>query len=309
MIFTDDTFDMIYDKLQTTLESEEEVSFVVLDPDCHHGLYAGTPVQVGKYTYLYRSLRAWMELAEILGCRMCTPKTVDEKHIRLTYRKLRTTESFHTAAQHHLEEKYGATSPFFALRKMEEPAFYHYYKQALALAKLPMRKRILDLGINRGDEFEVIRNSIDINKYKTMELVGIDHSASVIEYAQGRFEEENVRLLTADINHLSSLGLGRFDLLISIGTLQSPGIAFKPLLMELVQQYLRDDSAVILGFPNSRWIDGEMCYGAKAAHYSFSEMGVVLEDILFAKRYLQQKKYRVMVTGKQYLFLTAVKIG
>jgi trans-aconitate methyltransferase len=142
-----------------------------------------------------------------------------------------------------------------------------------------------------------------------MHFVGIDHAKSALEEARERFPETNVTFHAHDINQLETLDLGTFDLLISIGTLQSPGIHFKPLLMNLVQHYLSRDSALILGFPNSRWRDGEMLYGAKAAHYNFSEMGVVLEDILFAKRYLQQKKYRVMITGKHYLFLTAVRIG
>jgi hypothetical protein len=192
---------------------------------------------------------------------------------------------------------------------MEEPSFLYHYLQALKLSGLPRRKRILDLGINRGDEFKTIRETLDINEYETVELVGVDHAESAISEARRKFPETNVTFYAHDINRLDDLALGTFDLLISIGTLQSPGIAFKPLLMHLVQHYLNRDSALVLGFPNGRWKGGELCYGAKAAHYSFSEMGVVLEDILFAKRYLQQKKYRVMITGKQYLFLTAVRIG
>jgi hypothetical protein len=79
--------------------------------------------------------------------------------------------------------------------------------------------------------------------------------------------------------------------------------------MELVQNYLQEDAAVILGFPNSRWIGGEMVYGAKAPNYAMSEMSLLFNDVMFAKKYLQQKKYRVTITGKQYIFLTATRIG
>jgi hypothetical protein len=126
--------------------------------------------------------------------------------------------------------------------------------------------------------------------------------------AKARFSETNVTLLTHDINHLDTLKLGRFDLLISIGTLQSPGIAYKPFLMSLVQNHLTEDSALILGFPNSRWAGGEVIYGAKAPNYAMSEMSLLFNDVMFAKKYLQQKKYRVTITGKHYLFLTATKI-
>jgi hypothetical protein len=51
-----------------------------------------------------------------------------------------------------------------------------------------------------------------------------------------------------------------------------------------------------------------MIYGTKAPNYSFSELSLVLKDIHFCKKYLQQKKYRAVVTGKDYLFLSARKI-
>jgi hypothetical protein len=78
--------------------------------------------------------------------------------------------------------------------------------------------------------------------------------------------------------------------------------------MNIYQNYLLKGGAMILGFPNCRWIDGEMIYGAKAPNYKFNEMGLVLKDIYFCKKYLQQKGYRVVITGKDYLFLSARKI-
>ena len=200
-------------------------------------------------------------------------------------------------------------SHFSQIHKMEEPAFFYYYNQALDNVKLEKRKQILNLGINRADEFEVIRNKIHTNKYENMHFVGVDHSDTAISYAKRIFPEKNVSFYVEDINNLDTLKLGQFDLLISIGTLQSPSINFKPFFMKLVQEYLTKDAAVILGFPNSRWLGGEMLYGAKAPNYSMSEMSLLLNDVIFCKKYLQQKKYRVTITGKQYLFLTATKIG
>jgi len=191
---------------------------------------------------------------------------------------------------------------------MEEPAFLYYYTQALENAKLSQRRSILNLGINTGDEFNVIKNSLDTDTYEKMKLVGVDHSKSAITYAKSSFPEENVTFYAHDINDLERLNLGRFDLLISIGTLQSPSINFKPFFMSLVQNYLEKDAAIILGFPNSRWVGGEMIYGAKAPNYAMSEMSLLFNDVIFCKKYLQQKKYRVTLTGKQYIFLTATKI-
>jgi len=295
--------------LQTVLHKENEISFSVLNPDIVEG-YAGTKLEIeGKY-YLYRSLKSWMDLAELLKCKMILPKEDVYPLVKLTFKKLQIESSFHLDTLSDKTEKYGVTSSFFTVHKMEEPAFFYYYQQALENVSLQKRSRIIDLGVNRGDEFEVIREQLDIYKYQNMELVGIDHSATAVEYADGRFPEENVTFHAYDINQLDDLNLGTFDLLISIGTLQSPEINFKLFFMKLVQEYLnKNDSALILGFPNSRWIGGEMVYGAKAPNYAISEMSLLFNDVIFCKKYLQQKKYRVTITGKHYLFLTATKIG
>ena len=308
MIFKLQSMQEILPMLQKGLTEQEEVSFSVLNPDLSD-TYAGNTLEIDGEKYLYRGLKAWSDLAELLHCKMLIPKEGVSHYISITFRKLKTQSSFHLDNSENKEEKYGVTSSFFEIHKMEEPAFYYYYDQALDNVNIEDRTRVLNLGVNRGDEFEVIRNKLDINKYETMEFVGIDHSKSAVEYAKGLFEEENVKFYAEDINHLDTLNLGKFNLLISIGTLQSPSINFKPFFMNLVQNYLEKDSAIILGFPNSRWLGGEMVYGAKAPNYAMSEMSLLFNDVMFCKKYLQQKKYRVTITGKHYIFLTATKIG
>ena len=115
-------------------------------------------------------------------------------------------------------------------------------------------------------------------------------------------------MICGDINSLTSLNIGKFDMIVSIGTLQSSNINFNERFMSIYQNQLEKGGAIILGFPNCRWIDAEMVYGAIAPNYSFAEMSLVLKDIHFCKKYLQQKGYRVVVTGKDYLFLSARKV-
>ena len=182
------------------------------------------------------------------------------------------------------------------------------YLNALINVKIEEKKEILNLGINKADEFEVIKNLLDEETLNQMNLVGIDYSSSAIEFSKKRFPSENFTFFNHDINKLEQLNLKKADLIISIGTLQSSGLNFKLLFMDLIQNYLQDKGSIILGFPNCRWINGEMIYGAKAANYSYSEQSVLYKDVYFCKKYLQQKKYRVTLTGKNYLFLTATSI-
>ena len=307
MIFTHQTMQEILPLLQNRLKTDTSVSFEVLDPDLGEG-YAGNLITIEDKSYTYRGYKTWADLAELLMCKMLTPKESSYPLVTLSFQKLETQNSFHLDTQSPKEEKYGAESHFFQINKMEEPAFLYYYNQALTNVNIESRSCILNLGINRGDEFEVIKNRLDTNKYQNIEFVGIDHSKTAIAYAKTLFPEDNIHFYTEDINHLDSLNLGKFDLLISIGTLQSPSINFKPFFMSLVQNYLEKNAAIILGFPNSRWVGGEMIYGAKAPNYAMSEMSLLYNDVIFCKKYLQQHKYRVTLTGKQYVFLTATKI-
>lgn len=290
----------------STLKESDLLSFVVLNPDVGRGSYAGEMISIDKTFYLYRSYKAWSDLGEILFCRMLTPKVISEHTVQITYEKLDLGDSFHHSDAK--EEKYGVESRFAAIHKNEEPSFLAPYLRALRSVKVGTKKRILNLGINTGDEFDLIRETLSQEEYQQIEFVGIDHSPSAIEKARERFNEGNATFYVHDINDLASLDLGRFDLIITIGTLQSPGIEFKPLFMKLVQEYLTPNGALILGFPNCRWMGGEMIYGAKAPNYPYSEMTLLYKDVYYCKKYLQQKKFRITLTGKGYVFLTGTKI-
>ncbi len=289
------------------LEAGMIISFETLDPDLGEG-YAGEKLNIKGESYVCRSYKSWIDLAELFMCKMMTPEKSTYPLVKLTLKKLETQCSFHIEPQSSKEEKYGVDSHFSQIHKMEEPAFLYYYNQALQNVKINQRTSVLNLGINTGDEFSVIKKSLDTKTYANVNLVGIDHSQTAIAFAKASFPEENVTFHAHDINDLESLNLGRFDLLISIGTLQSPSINFKPFFMSLVQNYLEKDAAIILGFPNCRWVGGEMIYGAKAPNYAMSEMSLLFNDVIFCKKYLQQHKYRVTLTGKHYIFLTATKI-
>jgi len=102
------------------------------------------------------------------------------------------------------------------------------------------------------------------------------------------------------------LGLGRFELVIAIGMLQSGELDDRALLRRLVQDHLAPAGAVILGVPNCRYVDGEISFGARMRNFSQPELGLVIKDIAFYRKYLQQHHRKVFVTGRNYLFVTAV---
>ena len=254
---------------------------------------------VGRIGY-----RNFVDIAQLFYMRMLTP-AVEKDFTILKFLKLDSNISFHNVATS--DEKYGVQSEFFNINKTEQISFLHYYIQALKFANIEDKNRILNLGINKGDEFEVIKNMVGVDGFLQKEFVGIDYSESIIEYAEKKLP--CVKFICHDISALGELDLGRFDLVISIGTLQSSNLNFNKTFMDIYQNHLQKGGSIILGFPNCRWIDGEMIYGAKVPNYNFSELGMVVKDIHFCKKYLQQKGYRVVITGRDYLFLSARKLS
>ena len=305
--FMNETMYEIVLYLEKELKSDNEVFIEVLNPDLEKDYYAGEIVIFEDKKFIYRSFKAWSNLAELLFCRLLIVE-LKVNTIILKFKKLNKIDSFHKDTNNEENEKYGEQSTFFRINKNEEPAFLYAYMNALKNVKIEEKQNILNLGINKADEFELIKNLLDEDTFSKINLVGIDYSKSAIEFTKKRFPQENLTFYNHDINKLDELNLKKVDLLISIGTLQSSGLNFKLLFMNLIQNYLEDKGSIILGFPNCRWINGETIYGAKAANYSYSEQSVLYKDVYFCKKYLQQKKYRVTLTGKNYLFLTATSI-
>jgi 2-polyprenyl-3-methyl-5-hydroxy-6-metoxy-1,4-benzoquinol methylase len=287
------------------LKSSQEILEYFKTTPCESGAFL--EIELAQSDVMHIGYKAFVDLAQLFMMRLHTPiASQKSEKVLLRFEKLDTQSSFHKIQQS--EEKYGVESVFFGIDKTSQFSFLYHYQHALEFVQLSTKQRILNLGINKGDEFTLIRDLLGTDSFSSKEFVGIDYSASAISYAKEQLPESNVHLHTHDINHLDTLELGKFDLLISIGTLQSSSLNFNEKFMDIYQNHLEKDASIILGFPNCRWIDGEMIYGAKAPNYPFSEMSLVLKDIHFCKKYLQQKKYRVIVTGKDYLFLSARKL-
>ncbi|RXJ83911.1 class I SAM-dependent methyltransferase [Arcobacter cloacae] len=293
--------------LEEELKTKNEILFEVLNPNIEKERYIGEKYILENQEYIYRNFKTWTDLAELFLCRL-NVESINKNKLIIKFDKLNKLDSFHNDMNNDKNEKYGENSTFFRINKNEDASFLFSYINALKNVKIEEKKEILNLGINKADEFEVIKNLVNEECFNTVNFTGIDYSASAIEYAKNRFPQKNFQFFVHDINNLKELKLKKADLIISIGTLQSSGLNFKLLFMELIQNHLEDKGSIILGFPNCRWINGEVIYGAKAPNYSYSEQSILYKDVYFCKKYLQQKKYRVTLTGKNYLFLTATSI-
>jgi trans-aconitate methyltransferase len=200
-------------------------------------------------------------------------------------------------------ERYGASSEFARISKHEEPGFVLDFADALARVPVAAGARVLDLGVNAGDELALAMALAPV--LADASFVGVDHSESAIAVARARFGAR-VALHVADLASLDALDLGTFDLVISIGTLQSPGIDDREVVRRVVQRHLAPAGAVIFGFPNCRYIDGELEHGTRMKNFRQPELGLLVKDVAFYRKYLQQHHRRVFVTGQHYLFVTAI---
>lgn len=309
LIFTAQSLSEIITTLKdktSNLKEKEILEFEVLNPDLYSSTYNGKEIKLKNKTYIYRELKSWCELADIFFCSFLTPKQISQDTILIRFEKLSINKSFHKIDSKE-SEKYGVDSIFSEIDKNEEPSFLHYFIQALKNANIDKRINILNLGVNDANEFKIVKETLQ--NFQDHNLIGIDYCQSAINKAKERFKNhQNVKFYCHDMNKLNELNLEKFDLIISIGTFQSSNLNFKPLFMNIVQNYLKKEGAVILGFPNCRWIDGTSIFGARVKNYNFPEYSNLFNDVVFCKKYLQQKKYRVTITGKNYIFLTATSI-
>ncbi len=314
-----------------------ELRLRVPDPDLGRGRYAGerldSKLDPEGRAWIHRPLQLWVELAARLGLRLMTPNRISSRVsgrpdlVELRFETLDPEASWHRARpqpqsgdiagdtpDRARRERYGQHSEFSRISKLEDPGFVIDVAEALeriGLARLPA-PRILALGVNRGDELELLC-ALTPGLAEGASFVGIDHSGSAIEQARARFPDPRHNFITADLDRLDQLPPHQrralepqFDLAVSMSTLHSPGVDADALLRALVKTYLRPSGALLLGVPNCRYIDGERVHGARIRNLREPELGLVVKTLAFYRRYLQQHRRRVYITGKHYLLVTAV---
>jgi SAM-dependent methyltransferase len=267
------------------IERAAVIEFAVLDPDRGAGCYAGELVD----GFVHRPWRVWIDLAERLGLRLKTPRAGQAPLVELRFERLGAR--WQPAGEG--RERYGIGSGFERIHKLEDPGFVIDLEEALGRVALEPGARVLDLGCNTGDVLACMPAGVS--------LVGVDHSESALAVARERLP--GAGLVHADVAQLPALG--RFDLVVSIGLLQSGAIDDRALVRTVVQELLAPRGAVIFGWPNCRYVDGEVEFGARVKNRREPELGLLIKDVAFYRKYLAQHHRDVFVTGKNYVLVTA----
>ncbi len=286
--------------VETSMSTQDNVSFEVPDPDLSHGAYPGESVDAHTDAPRHRPLRLWTDLADRLCLRLHTPRVASPGFIRLQFSRLDATARLIPRDGPHIG-KYAPGSGFQRASKLEEPDFLLDLRDALERCGLGPSPRVLALGVNTGDELAAIAPWCPDATF-----VGIDHDNAALEVARARFGPPHA-FTCADLNELPALE--PFDLVMCIDTLQSPGVDDRAVLRHVVQNLLTERGSIIVGVPNCRHVDGELLHGARMVNFRQPELSLLLKGVAFYKKYLQQHHRRVFVTGKHELLITGVPFG
>ena len=285
----------------------------VLDPEHGRGCFAGEWVERGDARHRHRPWRLWVELADRLGLRLGTPRPVPGAPL-LTVRleRLAGPAQAGQAAEVEVRERYGAAAAFARLDKAEDPGFVLDLAEALARVQPGPGARVLALGCGAGAELALLMQ-LEAELGRTGSFVGVDHSPSALAAARARFDAAGaevtarITLIEVDLGDAAALrALGRFDLVLAIAALQGSTVDDRAVLRGIVQDSLSPTGAVILAVPNCRYTDGELRHGARMKNFRQPELGLLFKDVAFYRKYLQQHRRTVYVTGRNYILVTAV---
>lgn len=287
-------------------EGATAVELRVPDPDRGPGLYAGERISDGDRSIVHRPFRVWVDLAERLRLRLGTPRPDSAGLIRLRFTRLDPNARWEPSPGTDPTEKYGTGSDYQRICKAEDPGFVLDLADALERIPLPPAPRILDLGVNTGDELALLLALRPALTDAT--FVGIDHCATAIAAIRERFDDPRHWFIEADLAEFPTLALEleRFDLVLCLGTLHSPGVDDHELLQHVVRKHLNPAGSLILSVPNCSYLDGEVLHGAKMKNFTQPDLSLMVKSVAAYRRYLHKHHRKVFVTGKHYVLVTAV---
>jgi len=283
---------LVLEGMRRTLEREGRVRIRVPNPDLGLGLYPGEPTGAGTH----RPYSVWLDVADRLECYFLTPSSLGEQ-VELTFVK-----SVARASERDVE-RYDPDAQFGRVNKLEDPCFVEDFLEALGRINLKAGARVLSVGVNTGRELELLEWAYpDL----ALEVVGLDLNSRALGVARERFPQ--FTFLERDLNDLPFLELGKFDLIVCLSVLQSSGIDKDLVFRTLLKEHLSSSGGIIIGLPNCRYVDGRVSYGARMRNFKKPDLSLLLADLALYRRYLQKHGFRVYVTGKYEVLLTAARV-
>lgn len=276
------------------------------NPDWGIGCYPGELYERDGRLLRHRSLPLWYELAELVGCRLLTPRWLADEWLLLTFQVLDPQK-----APHRFEgpraEKYEPGTLFSKVVRTEEPTFLREYLRFIR--RLPERTgcRVLILGVGQGWEFEPFYAEWPAERLAETEMIGLDHAVAALEAARRRFGSGGPRFVATDLADCDWREFGRFDVLIAVNVLHSPAIDGHGLLQRLIKDHCTPNCRVLFGFPNCRYLDGEVRYGTRVGRQKESDWAPLLQEVAYYRRILEKNGFNVQVRGKHTVIVQGAR--
>lgn len=265
-----------------------EARLRVPDPALGAGLYDGERLGGRRH----RAWQVWTDLADTLGAHLAVEEVAGGwATLSLRPRARRADPD---------ASGYGADSEWQRVNKFEDPVFLLTFLEALERAAPPPGGRVLALGLGSGRELAGLELAFP---GRALEVVGLDTDASALDLARARFPAAT--FAPRDVRTLPDPALGAFDLILSLSLLQSPSLR-KDVLLAALRRQLAPGGALILGFPNARYRDGALSYGARLRNFARPDLSLLCSDVADVRRRLHGKGFRVYVTGKYEVLVTAI---
>jgi hypothetical protein len=284
--------------LRARLAEHGAAELVVPDPDAADAW----PGEARPDGAPQRGLRDWLDLAEAVGARLRVPRPVpgsDPPRLLARFERLAGEADLHADGGRR-PDRYAPAGDFARLRKMALPGFVLPLLDALAFVAPGTPQRVLVAGCHRGDELDALAQAAP--PVPPERIVGVDREAEAL--AEARRRHPRARFLHADLRELPAQ-LGRFDLVVAIGVLQSPELDGPALLRTLVRDHAADVGGLVIGLPCSRLVDGQVRWGARTRNFAETDLSRVVRDLAGHRRYLHQHGYRTRIGGRYDLLLSA----
>lgn len=257
------------------------------DPDTTPDQFDGELTPAGRA----RSWAGWAAVAEALDCVLTTPRPLAAGRVQVGLRVL-ASDGWHADAASGDPEKYGAQTTFARVPKFEDPHLLIAFERALGFVKPPAGARVLSVGCNQGEELAQAERLIG----PCAALIGIDHAQSAIDVAKAKHVGAAYAFHCLDLRE--PLPIEPVDVIIAINTLHSPTLDGGAILRRLVRDHLKPSGAIILGLPNSRFVQTQQRLGT-------ARRGQIFRDMAAHRRYLNQHRFNTLIVGKHTVLLAA----